>query len=296
MSATRSRLTLDEQSFERLLAAAFTIQEHNDREKRASTAKPISELVPPFRKIIEARCPHCAVPLVDGEAVCPKCGSERFRPGERMQQKFASLWEMSQDQGVRRDPGERTEPLPELSPPPEESQSPVGEEIRIIEALEESTTAEPREERASAEQGWLSRFPELQELQQTPEPPESHSFLERAIAKLRTQSMNFPRADLYLGLAILVAAVALLWPTPVAPRAHLRPWQRILVRMGIAEQPAAAVHYRGNPNAQVWVDPHTALYYCPGEEQYGKTVNGRFTDQREAQLEQFEPAGRSVCP
>jgi len=32
---TRSPLTLDQQSFQELLSAAFTIQEHNDRKKQA---------------------------------------------------------------------------------------------------------------------------------------------------------------------------------------------------------------------------------------------------------------------
>jgi len=45
----------------------------------------------------------------------------------------------------------------------------------------------------------------------------------------------------------------------------------------------------------VWIDSHTALYYCPGEEQYGKTADGRFSTQRDAQMESFEPASRSAC-
>jgi hypothetical protein len=45
----------------------------------------------------------------------------------------------------------------------------------------------------------------------------------------------------------------------------------------------------------VWIDPHTALYYCPGDEQYQKTDGGRFSSQREAQMDRFEPASRSAC-
>jgi hypothetical protein len=70
--------------------------------------------------------------------------------------------------------------------------------------------------------------------------------------------------------------------------------ERILVGLGLAEPPAALLVV-GNPNAQVWVDVHTALYYCPGSELYGKTPGGKFTTQRDAQLDQFEPAARQNC-
>jgi len=108
--------------------------------------------------------------------------------------------------------------------------------------------------------------------------------------------LHFQRADLYLGVAVFVAALALLWPVADAPqRAALGPWERALVRLGIAEAPAPLVHLRGDPGITVWIDPHSALYYCPGEEQYGKTADGRFSPQREAQMDRFEPAGRSAC-
>jgi hypothetical protein len=45
----------------------------------------------------------------------------------------------------------------------------------------------------------------------------------------------------------------------------------------------------------VWIDPHTALYYCPGSELYGKTAKGKFASQQDAQLDQFEPASRRAC-
>jgi hypothetical protein len=94
-----------------------------------------------------------------------------------------------------------------------------------------------------------------------------------------------------------MALLALMWPAATVPRrAVLRPWQRALITLGIAEAPAPVVHLqRGDPNIEVWVDPHTALYYCPGEDQYGKTPDGRFSSQREAQMERFDPAGRSAC-
>jgi len=121
------------------------------------------------------------------------------------------------------------------------------------------------------------------------------SYLIQRFADLR-ETLSFHRADLYLGVAVFVAAVALLWPTAGSPQpAALGPWERSLVALGIAEAPPPVVHLQGDPGVEVWVDPHSALYYCPGEEQYGKTADGRITSQREAQMDRFEPAGRSAC-
>ena len=68
----------------------------------------------------------------------------------------------------------------------------------------------------------------------------------------------------------------------------------MLISLGLAEAPPTPENH-GNPDTQVWVDLHTALYYCPGADLYGKTPKGRFTSQRSAQLDQFEPAYRKAC-
>jgi hypothetical protein len=204
---------------------------------------------------------------------------------------------MSREHGVRHDtdnPPESALELPQAVDPAQLDSS-QGDEIRILDVQEESP---------SERTDWLSRFPELAYLQEARaadaavEDSQVETVPRNAFDRFwhRWQTLNLPRADLYLGIAILIAALAIVWPAPVLPqRPRLQPWQRILVKMGIAEAPPAAVHYRGDPNVQVWVDPHTALYYCPGNEQYGKTANGYFAEQREAQLEQFEPAARAVC-
>jgi hypothetical protein len=80
--------------------------------------------------------------------------------------------------------------------------------------------------------------------------------------------------------------------TPAQPSLTL--FERMLVGLGLAEPPPTPV-YSGNPNAQVWEDLHTGLYYCAGSELYGKTPGGKVTSQRDAQLDQFEPAARKTC-
>jgi GAF domain-containing protein len=123
------------------------------------------------------------------------------------------------------------------------------------------------------------------------------------------------RANIYIGIAALILVIVIsgwgIHPTATTsaanaspattgqpqkpPEPQLTPMERLMVSLGLAEAPPAPV-YMGNPDTQVWVDVHTALYHCPGSEAYGKTPDGRFTTQRDAQQDQFEPASRKACP
>jgi hypothetical protein len=124
---------------------------------------------------------------------------------------------------------------------------------------------------------------------------------------------NVRRGDIYLAVAVILVAVVLRWGIwsnhsvsatggPAATAGHRRPapdsdlsmLDKMLIGLGLAEAPEAPEH-RGNPETQVWIDTHTALYYCPGTELYGKTPKGKYTTQRDAQLDQFEPAYRRAC-
>ena len=110
------------------------------------------------------------------------------------------------------------------------------------------------------------------------------------------------RANIYLGAAaLLFVSVLISLFTQPAPTTHVNPaepqltaFEKLMVDLGLAEAPPAPV-YLGNPDRQVWVDMHTALYYCPGSDLYGKTAGGRYESQRSAQLDQFEPASRKAC-
>lgn len=124
------------------------------------------------------------------------------------------------------------------------------------------------------------------------------------------------RGDIYLAIAVLLVGAVIRWgiwskhsvsatghTTQAAAAAHRKPavpdadlsmFDRMLISLGLAEAPPSPVN-RGNPDTQVWVDLHTALYYCPGDDLYGKTAKGKITSQRDAQLDQFEPAYRKTC-
>jgi uncharacterized Zn finger protein (UPF0148 family) len=299
MSLSRPKLTLDEQSFQDMLSAAFTIQEHNTKRKKA--LQPVHV------------CEKCGSPTKEGELLCAACDGKALRPGEELQRKWASLWLMSQEQEL----------FPERSAQEHEAENehqpaPVGSAaLRISEAPEIQMTEDQahslaleEEEQPAIALAELAPAVSLQvagtvtdveglvpeEAAEETAPPASSVWDLRGL-RLR---LRFHRADLYLVLAIMVSTIAMLWvllatPASVAQRKpRLRPWERALVSMGLAEAPEAPPQ-RGNPAIQVWVDPRSALYYCAGEEGYGKTPGGRLTTQGEAQMESFEPASRAVC-
>lgn len=124
------------------------------------------------------------------------------------------------------------------------------------------------------------------------------------------------RGDFYLAVAVILVLGVVRWgmmpSSPVsatagspassaaahrkaAADANLSAFDRLLISLGLAEAPDEPTDDKGNPETQVWIDERTALYYCPGSDLYGKTERGRFASQRDAQLDQFEPALRKAC-
>ncbi|MFZ0318413.1 MAG: GAF domain-containing protein [Candidatus Sulfotelmatobacter sp.] len=125
------------------------------------------------------------------------------------------------------------------------------------------------------------------------------------------------RGDFYLAIAVILVLFVVRWgilsshsvgatgsgPTIASGNstrrkpadADLSMFDKLLIDLGLAEAPAAPEFDKGNPNTQVWIDLHTALYYCPGSELYGQTPNGRYASQKDAQQDQFEPASRKAC-
>ena len=124
------------------------------------------------------------------------------------------------------------------------------------------------------------------------------------------------RGDFYLGIAIAFVVLVIGWaiwsnhfvtPAPwsrganptrhaSADQPHLSAFDKLLISLGLAEAPEPPEYKdKGNPETMVWVDLNTAQYYCPGSDLYQKTTNGKLYRQREAQMDQFEPAYRRAC-
>jgi hypothetical protein len=372
MSLDRPNLTLDERSFEGLLSAAFVIQQHNDRRKRASQ----NEVG--VKSPASVACRHCGALKLSSESCCSGCGQAEFRPGERLQRNWASMWSESQEQ-------ERSPQVQEQLLDPAHDSVATTEAETVSEATENISGFDSADDTALEDQ--LLSLPQVYEQVYEPEvedaprgrapwnrdrglevndaaiaqdstssisdtssdipfdsssnisfdetpafetglvhspvafepeaEPSLHSKLDLDLtprfdqydteadgffAKLRHRfselqvKLRFRRADLYLGLSVFIAAIALLWPSATSNRApSLSLWERALVTLGIAEAPAPVVHLQGDPGVNVWVDPHTALYYCQGDEPFQKTPDGRLSTQREAQMDRFEPASRIPC-
>jgi len=194
-------------------------------------------------------------------------------------------------------------------------------------ALSEDTTAQPSPD-ASAETTEDKLIPAP-----PTKPPEARVWLHSiAVSPPAVQLRGFwqktrvfartHRGDLALGASLVLFLITIIWAVssthtttsadtgtstatasgaPAKPKRKQPPpapklgfFEELLVDMGLAEAPPAP-SYSGNPNVPVWVDVHTALYYCPGSDLYGKTPQGKIASQRDAQQDQFEPASRKVC-
>ena len=138
-------------------------------------------------------------------------------------------------------------------------------------------------------------------LDESPRESSSSDYLSSILARLRpllALRVRFSRKTAVLAVAstilVLLLATWLSWAT--RPALQLTWFESLLVDLGLAEvQPRPAIVYAGSPNVRVWEDVHTALYYCPDSDLYGKTPGGRFSTQRAAQEDQFEPATRVAC-
>ena len=52
----------------------------------------------------------------------------------------------------------------------------------------------------------------------------------------------------------------------------------------------------GNPQVKVWAEMKTGLYHCPGDASWGRTTNGKYMTQFEAEQDAFWPAHNQPCP
>ena len=201
---------------------------------------------------------------------------------------------------------------------PEESPAELIQTAEIDDLDDEETSTvedEPANEEAkTADAAAIAKLPRPADWSSA---ASAREFLEQLASGKRPGGLvrfwNTRRGDIYLAVAVILVACVIRWgiwsnhsvsatATPNAaasqpkssPDAGLSLFDRMLIQLGLAEPPQATED-KGNPSLQVWVDLHTALYYCPGADLYGKTAKGKVTSQRDAQLDQFQPAYRKAC-
>jgi hypothetical protein len=208
--------------------------------------------------------------------------------------------------------------LPQEADEPVEKPGPV--ELQEIAGIEDKDLRMEADEFSaeSPDNSQALAKPQLKHLADWSSAASARAFLERFVSSKRTgrllQLWNAHRGDIYLGIAVILVACVIRWGLwsnhPVkatgnpataaathrkpAPEPGLSFFDRVLIQLGLAEAPEPQED-KGSPGVQVWIDLRTALYYCPGTDLYGKTPQGKFTTQREAQLDQFEPAYRKAC-
>jgi general secretion pathway protein A len=106
------------------------------------------------------------------------------------------------------------------------------------------------------------------------------------------------KASIYVGGAAVILSLVLLWTPAVTPpqgRPELSTLEQLLITLGLHEPSPRRVP-EINPEARVWIDVQTGLYYCHGGEMYGKTPGGKFKTQQDAQQSRFRPANHKACP
>jgi len=272
---------------------------------------------------ISVRCYKCGHELIAGEQFCGQCGAARSQDGEpaSMQSKLASLRHMNQSSAVEEDEKEDQPSDPAA----------VAAEVPInVRALQQSvaSTPDPAPESQHNSEIVTHRQPVENVIEVASESAAAPSadwtsaqsardYLQQVTGDTHPTGLaafwNNHRGDLYLAVAVLVVLVALrfgLWnsrpvnanhKTPTAPSSVHKPatrelplFDRVLIHLGLAEAPPTPED-KGNPSTAVWVDLQTGLYYCPNTDPYGKTPKGKYTSQRDAQLDQFAPAYRKVC-
>lgn len=188
-----------------------------------------------------------------------------------------------------------------------------------LELSAQATESEIREDESSTEQVALAKLNSSGDWSSAASAKE---FLEQlAETKERSGLARFwetRRGDIYLAVAVILVACVIRWGIwsnqpvsatntpntpnaaasghrkPATPDADLTLFDRMLISLGLADPPEVPED-KGDASIQVWVDLHTALYYCPGNDLYGKTARGKYESQRDAQLDEFQPAYRKVC-
>jgi len=264
---------------------------------------PASSLAAESPEDLAAHCRVCGRPFGTEEAFCGNCSMPRVAgvPTEDLQSKWASMWFMRQAQDALQEPKIHAED--DLPP----FRSDAAEGSQRTRMMGQPVFTHSRQVEASAQHpGYWRQKPDarLQENEKTAGTDSDAASGFREISgnlrrtlkgvHLRLRAQSKPAGLALASIVLLLGLV--LWGFRSGPASSQLTWfESLLVNLGLAEVPAITPAHAGNPDIRVWVDVHTALYYCPGSDLYGKTPGGRFSSQRAAQQDQFEPATRIAC-
>jgi GAF domain len=250
-------------------------------------------------EVLAVQCRVCGRRFRADETFCGNCSMPRAAgaASEDLQSKWASLWYMQQAQGVleeREEPPQSPLGAAHIEP---QSLENVARHDEIKEAMPESVWRRPERSVDSArpEDESASTVPSVQDsIAPTSWDDAIRTAWGHAQHTVRLRIGRKAALAMMASLAVLLLLVIWAGTAPASP--HLTWFESVLVELGLAQVPSRApTAPAGNPEVRVWVDVHTALYYCPGSDLYGKTPGGQFATQHDAQQDQFEPATSAVC-
>jgi GAF domain-containing protein len=254
--------------------------------------------------LVPVVCRECGNVIAEEESYCGLCGvpSPIQKPTGDIQSKWASLWHMQQAAQTASKNEEKTvddaddseisnsELLALKRSADRDLDAELPNQADDTHALAIELVPEEKSSELAVTSPWTSATRAKQWLK---------SLEPGAGKKVWLSAVWRQRANIYLGAAVvLLISVIAGWGSSAksanASAPQLSLVDKTLIALNLAEAPPAPVHM-GNPDTQVWVDVHTALYYCPGSELYGKTTGGKMASQRDAQQDQFQPALRKSC-
>jgi putative methionine-R-sulfoxide reductase with GAF domain len=271
----------------------------------------------------KSTCWKCGNKLLVEEQFCGKCGAPRTNDAgpSSMQSNLAAASQLQQNGSEISATAlsSRTSPGNEAAIGEESAAFTLSEPFSLPE-LGESNSLSAGSFAASAHEDAKAQSPARESQLVWTSAAKARDFLESLAATGTPNAIarfwRSRRGDFYLAVAVILVLVVIRWGiwsnhsvgatgrgTAIsgtanrgrpAPDADLSAFDKLLISLGLAEAPEVP-EYKGNPDTQVWVDLHTALYYCPGSDLYGKTSQGKLSTQRDAQLDQFEPANRKAC-
>ena len=237
------------------------------------------------------RCRVCGKKFGGDEVFCGNCSLPRLAAvaPDRLQGKWASMWYMQQAHHSREPGDENRSGVPSWIVPAESK--PAEQAVPAEEEVTRSVWTRPSDRTAGNARMFSTQSiaVDLDALVDN----EKRGVLERVSQPIGAVRRHPVVATLGTVAMFLTLSV---WAFSPAPgNRQITRLESILVELGLAEVPSSTPSALGRPEARVWVDVHTALYYCEGSELYGKTPEGRFTTQREAQQDQFQPASQLFC-
>ena len=263
---------------------------------------------------LSSACGQCGFLFSEGESFCGRCGTPRSIEFSATREGLLSASGALAEGGSDPQPASKFLLEGEVAPAVVHEMpivSDLGRSLQAPPAIDGNTALaiEPPAEATGAEQN-----SQLQVLMEHEKSAWQSPWTSAAKARTWLESVKNAHSskrwlgrhqgDVSVAISVLVLLLAVLWWSPhqaaLKPRVKtaeptLSLFERALVGLGLAQPPTVTPSFGGNPNTEVWEDVHTALYYCAGSEQYGKTQGGKVATQRDAQLDQFEPATRKPC-